>query len=117
MQEKFQLVLLDAPLGDLPLQGQVAGLGRAQQGGVVQVAGAPGGQQGANLGQREAEALGALDEAHGVGRRRGVEAVAGFGAVAGRQQPLSFVIAQGRRPQADAAGELADGEHELIEHR
>jgi len=59
-------MLLDAPLGDLPLQGQVARLGRGQQGGVVQVAGAPGDQQSAYLGQREAKALGALDEADGA---------------------------------------------------
>ena len=111
MQEQLQLVLLDAPLGDLPLQSQVAGLGRGQQRIVVEVACLPGGQQGANFGQREAEALGTLDEADGAGRFGGIEAIAGVGAVGGTQQPFGLVVAQGRRPQTDAAGELADGEH------
>jgi hypothetical protein len=96
LQEHLQLMLLDAPLGDLPLQSQIARLGRGQQGVVVQVTRLPGDQQGAYLGQREAKALGALDEADVSplpGRRGGSRPRCG----AGRQQPLGLIVAQGRR--------------------
>ena len=68
------------------------------------------GEKFADLGERQAEALHALDEQHPVDDRRVVAAVRARRAVGRWQQADALVVAQRVRSHADAGGQVGDGQ-------